>query len=256
MIFVYTGKTGSGKTKAMIDEVYKYWKNGSDIYSNTFLFFEKYGGAVGSEHRNWKGQKVKRGKIVYFQDISEIIEIRDAIVVFDEAQVLMNARQWDVLPAEFQYKLQQHRKHNLHLFATTQNVRFIDLTIRVLIQEWTHCTRLIGIGDRPCWVGLFRYEKKDLDALPVNNADDSVVPVIASTNKLISQLWSRRLYDTYFAVGFKRLKTVITKVLEGGRWRTKGFIIPRNLSLSEGQKSISTLRSALGMSRSATSSRS
>lgn len=124
MITAFTGKTGSGKTFNMIKIAFSEWKRGVNIYSNTYLHFEKY-----------RHKYDNAGKIVYFENIRDIIDARDAIVLFDEAQVLFNARQWESLPEEFQYKLQQSRKHKIDLFCTTQNLGTIDITYRRLIHQ-------------------------------------------------------------------------------------------------------------------------
>ena len=170
MIQLYTGKTGSGKTFQMIKDVYPQWKRGHDIYANTLLYFEKYGGKADTNSidnpeeftffekyvvnfiKKWTSKAFKkpfrpvsRGKIVYFEDITELIEIQNGIIVMDEAQNLLDARNWENLPPAFSNKLRQHRKHQIDLYATTQNMGTIDINMRRLVQKWVHCKDIFAL---------------------------------------------------------------------------------------------------------------
>jgi len=169
MIHAYTGKTGSGKTYQMIKDVFPHWLAGKDVYSNTYLLFEKYGGKAGTniiEHPNnfSYGERLaekifklyhairkkphnpkRRGRIIYFEDITELLEAREGIIIMDEGQSLLEARNWENLPAEFSNKLRQHRKHNLDLYTTTQNLGTIDINLRRLVQRWIHCTDVFAL---------------------------------------------------------------------------------------------------------------
>jgi len=245
MIHIYTGKTGSGKTFQMINDIYPQWLNGRDVYANTKLFFEKYGGKAGTNiienpenftiiekaveiiRRNWLihvrkkllGYFIRRGwvndydyypksrgRIDYFDDITELIEIRDGIICMDEAQNLLDSRQWENLPTIFSNKLRQHRKHNLDLYATTQNMGTIDLNLRRLVQRWKHSKdvfALFGLRN-PSWFTVHTTEEKDIDML-YTSVDDLVVPSI-STQTFFIHLFKRRLYDTLYDIGFNNYK--------------------------------------------------
>lgn len=251
MIYAFTGKTGSGKTFQMVKTAYAYWKEGVDVYSNTILFFEKY------TPKKWIffGEKIKTGKIIYFENITDILEANNAIVLFDEAQVLFNARLWEALPAEFQYKLQQHRKHKLDLFCTTQNMKAIDITYRRLVQYWFHCEDLFAfLGKRnPSIFTVHRRKEKDIDEL-YNDVDDLKVPDIATKIFIIHKL-KRRLYDTLYDIGFKRFKTIwLSSIsIKEGKDETQDttnqlshtsqwMIVPKEMSLSDARKVIQSLK--------------
>lgn len=265
MIYAWTGATGSGKTFHMIKTAYRYWLAGYDIYSNTILFFENYGGTAGCNivdqpkyfsrlermffflKRLW-GRTFKieieanrRGKIFYFQDISEILEARNGVIIFDEAQVLFNARLWESLPSEFQYKLQQSRKHKLDLFCTTQNLGTIDITYRRLIHEWFHMEEVLALGR----FRLHRINYKDIDEL-FNDVDDRRVPVITTKYLTISP-FSPVLYDTLFDIGFRRFKTLWLSTWDEKtkKYKSAWMIMPKQMSLAEGRKAISSLSLAL-----------
>lgn len=277
MIYAFTGKTGSSKTYKMVEMARSQWLKGRDIYSNTILLFSKTFPNGGQDIYNnpeefnlfeklqWSLYRLfknlfakgkinpksitRRGRIVYFQNILEIMEVEDGLVLFDEAQVLFNARNWESLPSEFQYKLQQSRKHNIDLFCTAQNLGTIDITYRRLIHQWFHCERGWTIGNDPVLFGFFRIHIKDVDQL-FNQVDDLKVENV-STKTFIIHKWKPRYYDTFYDIGFSRLKIIWLNVWnqETRTFRRRWMILPKNLSLAQGLRAISTLRQAYGMSR-------
>lgn len=252
MIYAYTGKTGSGKTYQMIKDIFPRWYAGTDVYANTFLLFERFGGKAGSnilenpenfswqEHIfNWLYFKwclhtnrdyipKRRGKIIYFEDITELLEVRNGIILVDEGQALLEARNWENLPAEFSNKLRQHRKHNLDLYVTTQNLGTIDINLRRLVQVWVHCTDVFALlwKRNPSWLTIHRKDHKDIDQL-YNNVDDLLVENLHSSFFSISFL-TRRFYDTYYDIGFTTLKSVWLQ----DNNKKKLLIVPKAWSLS------------------------
>lgn len=255
MIYAYTGKTGSGKTYQMIKDAYPRWHRGEDIYSNTFLLYEKFGGRAGSniidnpdefssidrfiqKLKSWycltfnKPLSVlSRGRIIYFEDVTELLEARDGVILLDEGQALLEARNWENLPAEFSNKLRQHRKHNLDLYVTTQNLGTIDINLRRLVQVWVHCTDIFALlwKRNPSWFTIHRKDYKDIDQL-YNNVDDLLVENIRSTHFIISFL-TTRYYDTYYDIGFTTLKKVWIQQND----KTKCIIMPKQWSLANGR---------------------
>lgn len=241
MIIAYTGKTGSGKTYLMIKEAFKEWLNGRNIYSNTILDFD--GHITGKRKRGkldkikfWKERQV--GKIHYFENITEILDIRDGLILFDEAQVLFNARQWESLPEEFQYKLQQHRKHQIDLYCTTQNMGTIDITYRRLVHAWFHCRNIIQVGSSPrILLGLFKREIKDIDHL-YNTVDDLVVPTL-KTNFFTINFFSQSLYDTMYDIGFRKFQTIWLSNQKSKYY----LIIPKKMTIKQALMEIKMMKS-------------
>jgi len=252
MIYAYTGKTGSGKTYQMIKDIFPRWLRGEDVYSNTFLLFELFGGKQNSNIldnpenfslverlseklkqtyclRNDKDYFPKRrGRIIYFEDITEILEARNGIICMDEGQALLEARNWENLPAEFSNKLRQHRKHNLDLYVTTQNLGTIDINLRRLVQNWIHCTDIFALlaMRNPSWLTLHKKAQKDIDQL-YNSVDDLMVDDLKVGYFTISFL-TKRLYDTYYDIGFTTLKSLWIQQGE----KKKILIMPKNWSLT------------------------
>jgi hypothetical protein len=254
MIVAYTGKTGSGKTYMMVYHAFRYWKQGWNIYSNTILFFNAFKGysliVRGSKwlckklfsRLGYKG-RIGEGKIVYFQEISEILDARDAIILFDEGQVLFNARNWESLPDDFSYKIQQHRKHGLHLFVTCQSLGTIDINYRRLIQKWYHCEdriALFGIRN-PSLLSLHTWSLKDVDYLYEVNTEVINVPDVQRRLFIIHR-WKRRLYDTLYDIGFHRFKVIWTTYKEQKRQSRRWMIIPKKMTSQQATRVISSSR--------------
>jgi len=247
MIYAFTGKTGSGKTYRMVHFAHDYWLQGVDIFSNTVLNFQpsRRFRLVNRLRRLFRRPELVTGRIVYFENINEILEVRNGLILFDEAQVLFNARSWESLPEEFQYKLQQHRKHRLDLFCTTQNMGTIDITYRRLVQFWYHHEPVWTLGDLT--FGLFRAKMKDVDEL-YNSVDDLQVTDLGQSFFTIGSIfkWRKALYDTLYDIGFQRFRTVwITQYNPAlNKMERKFYIIPKKQSLKDAQTAISSLTSS------------
>lgn len=243
MIYAYTGKTGSGKTYRMVQHGYQYWRHGIDVYSNTVLYFTPSGF---DRIRDWLYKVFKKppfqyGRIRFFQNITEILDVHSGVILFDEAQVLFNARNWESLPDEFQYKLQQHRKHKLDLLCTTQNMGTIDIMYRRLVQVWYHHEPVFGLGDLT--FGIFRSKLKDVDEL-YNSVDDLAVSDVQRSFFLIGKVffWRPRLYDTLYDIGFERFKTLWLTSFNPAlnKFQRQWMILPKKWTLKEGQTAISS----------------
>jgi len=259
MIFLYTGKTGSGKTFQMVKDIYPQWKKGRDVYANTKLFFEKFGGKKNVNivdnpeeftrmEKLWDNIKLvvvsklfkkdlalrHRGNIVYFDDISELIEIKDGIIAMDEAQNLLDSRNWENLPMEFSNKLRQHRKHNLDLYATTQNMGTIDINMRRLVQKWKHSRDIFALFwlRNPSLLTIHSVETKDIDFL-YNNVDDLQVPTLKK-NYFIIHRWKKRFYDTLWDIGFNFYKIIWIQHNK----KKLALIIPKNWNLTKARTAL------------------
>lgn len=262
MIHVYTGKTGSGKSFNMVKDVFPFWYSGVDIYSNTKLLFENFGGTAGSNIKDnpenftinekiieWlrkqycKIKKIeyipkRRGGIQYFEDITEVLEAHDAIILIDEGQALLDSRNWESLPMEFSNKLRQHRKHYLDLYITTQNMGTVDINLRRLVQRWIHCKdrfALFGIRN-PSLFSVHTAELKDIDEL-YNSVDDLVVSSL-KTSIFIIHKFKKRFYDTLYDIGFTTLQSIW---IEKNNQRI-GLIIPKKMTMSSVRSSSTMMK--------------
>jgi len=258
MIWAFTGKTGSGKTYRMVKAAYKEWRKGRDIYSNTVLNFKAYDRYPRLREIFKRKANRVRGRIIYFEDITEILEVRDGLIIFDEAAALFDARNWEALPREFSQKLRQHRKHSLDLYCTTQNMGTIDINYRRLVQRWLHCTNRIKWGEGRVKIGLFKIEEKDVDRL-YNTVDDLMCPSLGQSHFLI-HYWSRPLYDTLYDIGFRRFRSELVWLGSNDPQSRKfslakslWLIAPKDMNTQSAFRVMQSYRSLLDPSRSRTS---
>jgi len=112
MIYLFVGKPGSGKTYTLVYYCYKFFKEGKKIYSNFFIDLPG---------------------VIYFKNFQDILDVENAVILIDEAQIYLNSRKWDILPEDFQYKLQQHRKDGIDIYATTQHESRLDTIFREIV---------------------------------------------------------------------------------------------------------------------------
>lgn len=199
-IITYTGKTGSGKTfQAVKHEVSAQLKEGGRVFSNIRLYV--------AEHF--------QPQIFYYRNLAELIDIQDAVIFMDEAQILINARLWENLPPEFIYKVTQHRKHRVDLVTTTQEIGQIDVTVRNLIHQLYKCEAILTLkkglnpfskdDKKDTFFHLFRNRKIDMDSFRSRSVDETTLKTLKSNIRVIHP-WSERLYNTYEDIGFEPYK--------------------------------------------------
>jgi len=136
MINIYVGKPGRGKTYTLVKLAFDMIKKGRDVYSNFYIDQKGLYSLISDRKMNKIVKKYGRpGKIYYWRDIRQIVNIKIGEILMDEAQIYMNSRDWKALPKEVQYKLQQHRKHGVNIHGAVQNVRRIDTVCRELVNS-------------------------------------------------------------------------------------------------------------------------
>lgn len=209
MITVITGLTGSGKTELMTRLVHKEWKAGAKVFTNYGLNFSE-----GNED------------ILRWHNLDELYHLSNGIIMIDEGQTLFNARQWASLPPTFASKITQHRKHNLDIYTTTQDLGQIDVFIRRNIHEVFNCEKLFRWprNDRvkPALM-LVRIVKKT--RVMTGDQDRVQFAKVASKLHLISRYFTKDLYNTYGDVNFEPYICQVRK--KDGKWEAK--MISRDL---------------------------
>jgi len=125
-INLLTGLPGSGKTTALVAIALQALSEEKNVYTHFHI-------ETNSAHLfRWRG-------------LDELAKITDGIIILDEAQVWFNSRNWKDLPDELQYKLQQHRKQGVHIWATVQNIARLDTVMRELVSNFYVCKRVFVI---------------------------------------------------------------------------------------------------------------
>ena len=151
-IHILTGRPGTGKTYILTAKALEFLKKGRNVWINYFI--------------DTKGLDLK-GKLNFYTKISDIVKVKEGIILMDEAQIYFNSRNWEVLDERLQYKLQQHRHQGLDIWGTVQNIKRLDVIMRELVSNYYECHRLFATGEgskHP--FGLFflrEYDVKDAD---------------------------------------------------------------------------------------------
>lgn len=226
MIFMRSGKTGTGKSNDAVWLCHYFWKRGLDIASNTPLFFTNFNNGFGGQNIidnpdefsyferfvNWLNFKYclyfnkeyipkRRGIISYFDTLEETFYLKNTAILFDEGQTAFRNYDWEAVPRLFLYKLEQNRKHGLHLITTAQRVKAVNINYRELIQDWAHFETILDI------FGFHFYRKKikDVDYITENMQEQDIPDMKVYRFKYLAP-WSKRIYDTMYDIGFEPLQ--------------------------------------------------
>lgn len=187
MISLFTGKPGEGKTLIMTQKAYKEAKKGRQIYSNYKLEFDK------EENINVK----------YYKEIEELVDVKEALILMDEAQIYINSRNWEKLPLEFQYKLQLHRHDGLDIWGTAQHISRVDIVCRQLIHNYYKCKKMFDLG------GMIYFLLIRLDEDQINKEMDKIR--ILGRELVIFNKKNPPLYDTYGKIDVVEKEVIIKK---------------------------------------------
>lgn len=119
MIEAFIGLPGQGKTYNMTRKAYLKAKNYKRvIYSNYRLNFPEK-------------DKIE---VHYFKDITEIMNVNNALILVDEAGVFLPAQIWRNIPFEFLRFIRQHRHNGVDLWYTAQDLEDVAKPLRSLTQ--------------------------------------------------------------------------------------------------------------------------
>jgi hypothetical protein len=205
MITVITGLTGAGKTELMTRLIHHEWKQGSTIFTNYPLTFN----SDNTDIHRW-------------HNLDELYHLNNGIITIDEGQMLFDARRWASLPMTFLAKITQHRKHNLDIYTTTQDLGQIDVRVRVNIHQLYVCE------------SIFRWPRNDrvkpilmivkiVRKKRIMTGDTERLQWLKVGSKLhfISRYFTQELYNTYGDINFERYICKIRK--RNGKWQAKIF---------------------------------
>ena len=131
-VHIITGLPGSGKTYFLVTKALKFLAEGRVVYSNFWI--------------DWSGSG-----LVYWEKVQELQNVKDGVIIMDEAQIYFNARKWDFLDEKLKYKLQQHRKDGLDVGGSVQNIKRLDVVMRELVSHYYEVKRIGSL----CWLRRF-----------------------------------------------------------------------------------------------------
>lgn len=124
MIEAFTGLPGVGKTYNMVRRAYIQHKKGRKVYAN-----------------------FKTSFAIQFKELYEIYNVKDALVLIDEAGIYLPAQAWQKIPFEFMRAIRQHRHNGLDMWYTAQDMQDVSTALRRVTQFqhdfnkiWKICT--------------------------------------------------------------------------------------------------------------------
>jgi len=197
-----------------------------------FKFWRRNQRLIRAALNDWLITPYSRGRIIYFSDVSEIVNAENALIFIDEGSALFDSRNWEMLPDNFSNSLRQSRKNGLDLLTTTQDLGQIDKNYRRLVQRWLDCRMTwLHIWSNPVIIGLFAGNLKDVSKY-VDGVSDVEVPVKDTLHYWIT-IFRRRRYDTNYNVGFSQMKIVCLDNLRKTGLETIWAIVPKKMTYKE-----------------------
>jgi hypothetical protein len=116
-----------GKTYLMVRRAIKEMLRGREVYANFNL----------------------RGAYK-FEQLYEVLEVRDALILIDEASLVVPSQAWTAIPFEVLANWRQHRHKGTDLLYTAQDKTEVVKALRSLTQFVHHC-QSFGVPGRPFW---------------------------------------------------------------------------------------------------------
>lgn len=160
MIIGIHGRLGSGKTLWLTYLLYKYYKNGYDIFTNYEL-----------------NQDIIKSKTLNIDELMKYvvynIKLSDKpmILGFDELQLFLDSRlSMDRQQTVSTYFLFQTRKRQTHVFYSSPMRGLNDIRIREQTNNITYCERIHKSSTNECYIEkcekehVFKYTLIDMDS--------------------------------------------------------------------------------------------
>lgn len=164
MIECYTGLPGAGKTYNMVRYAHKQHLKGRKVYANFQTTFA-----------------------TYFKELYEIYDVRDALILIDEAGIYLPAQAWQKIPFEFMRAIRQHRHNGLDLWYTAQD--FLDVSTS--LRRVTQFEHVVSRSAKLCFTKTYNPRTKEKYGFDFHILNKNVF----------------NLYDTNFDVGLAEYLT-------------------------------------------------
>lgn len=111
MIEAWTGLPGQGKTYMMTKKALREMKKGREVWANYPL--------EGTQR---------------FQQVEEVFEVREALILLDEAGLVAPAGFWNKIPFDVMAHWRQHRHKKIDLWYTAQDLQDVAVPLRRVTQ--------------------------------------------------------------------------------------------------------------------------
>jgi hypothetical protein len=206
MINLIEGLTGAGKTWFVTRLIRYEWKNNANCYLNYDVNF------------SFDNEKINR-----WHNLDELYHLKQAVIGIDDAQRLLNARRWFLLPVAFMELISQHRHGGLDIYTTTQNLKDIDVYLRKNIHFRYTCQSIFRfpMNDRikPALQLITVAKRKRVFA----QSDDTLKWEKIGKMKFyfLSRYWTKTYYDTYQDLDAQKYESKI--ILKDNKWIIKMY---------------------------------
>jgi len=85
--------------------------------------------------------------IRYWKTPTDLIQIQDADVIWDEIATELDSRNFATLPDELKIFLSQYRKRGVDIYANTQDFSMVDARARLMVTRVATLNKMIGSPD-------------------------------------------------------------------------------------------------------------
>lgn len=143
MIGIYQGLPGSGKSMMMARTLVSVLHRNVKYHKKTGIIRKVY-------HNLALCQALKDqfdGFLEEWSEPAELVKLRNCDVFWDEVATHLDATQWANMSLELKRWLQQHRKHGIEIYGTTQDFAQVDISFRRLTSHLRHLVKLCGSRD-------------------------------------------------------------------------------------------------------------
>jgi zona occludens toxin (predicted ATPase) len=146
----YVGLPGEGKTYEMVRQAMVLHRQGRTIYSNIPLNLPEFALEFRfcREFPYFKKVPVRLPPVIQWKEFHEIFNARCAVILIDEASIILPAQAFKNIPPEVWVNLRQHRHKKLDMYFTAQSFAEVGTGLRRLTQYVTKCKRF-GTPNKP-----------------------------------------------------------------------------------------------------------
>lgn len=213
-INIITGKPRHGKTYFMATKIAKMLKKGERVFSNIKInigvgALKKLSPEIEGDYNKKEDRENPEKLLFYWTHIHQWEHFEKGNIIVDEAQRYFNARQWSLLSEDTEIKLQQHGKEDLTVWGTTQHHSRIDITLKLLVENFYVVKTVIGkaTNKKPfLGIKLFRIIAMDLEDIDdyyysIKHPDQKIELEGVTSKPLLFRKKYAIIYDTYQKVG-------------------------------------------------------
>lgn len=151
MIEAYIGIPGSGKSYMLVLKGLEALAKGRLVYANFGYIRENVYYWLRSKNFSHREAVLRADNIREIRDYSDLLNVYDGVLLFDEAHMWLPSRQFDLIPVEVIAFWSQHRKVGVDVYLATQRYGSVDAIVRDLV-AFVYWAR-----PAPFWLRLFLF---------------------------------------------------------------------------------------------------